>query len=351
MQTFEPRRILLVSYQERKSLFARYYNNAFKLANGFIRNGHHVLTFSDRDHAREATIFRSQKFGRNKMQKQLIATARHYQPHLILFGHCDLIDGETYQALRKTVPGVRMAAFCVDALFRDKTMAAFKIRLDYMDAGFITTADRPQLNAVFGQTGKLHFMPNSVDPAIETQRIFMRARETLKYDGQFLGTGINRRDEQLTALIERLPEDYRFSTGGRAFKSEWLVSTGYLERMCEAAVSPNLPHDDTRPQDMAYLYSSDRIAQLLGNGITALSPATSRLSDLYEDGVMEYSNREELAEKMLELYHDDELRRKIGEAGHRLAHAKTNNIVITRYIMDIVFERDPGRLGWNTAPV
>ena len=314
-----------------------YYNPESKLANGFIRAGHHVMCFSDRDHARESTILNTQKLGKTKMEAKLLDTAEHYQPHLILFGHTELLQQKTYNQIREKVKGVKLATFCVDAVFCHKTMAAFKSRAEMCDAAFITTADEQALAALGIPGEKLHFLPNAVDNSIETARIFDIPRTQLTLDGQFLGNCLGMRKKQLMYIEKNLPQNYRFYHGGQGLGVKHYTSTQFLSKLCEAPVSLNLPRDDTVSEMMPYLYSSDRIAQLLGQGVTALSPAKSKLSDLYEDGIVEYNNRDDLIEKMVELYENDGLRRRIGKLGHRIAHTKTNATKVAKTIISNVF--------------
>ncbi len=331
-------RILLVGNFGRKGSYKAFYNVDHKLANGFIRNGHNVLCFSDRDHAREATIFKSQSFGKTKMAEKLLETAKAYQPQLVLFGHCDLFSASFFERLKEMLPETRFATFCVDAVFRRKTMESFAFRASYCDAAFITTADKVQLATLGIPEEKLHFMPNPVDPSIETTRVFEVSLERFKWDGQFLGTGIGKREEQLAYIQQHLPADYRFKTGGRAFGSSRIEGVEFLERLTDAPVGLNLPLDDTDPQMMPYLYSSDRIAQLLGQGITTLVPKQSGLSDLYENGIVEYASREELVEWMEKLKAGDALRQRIGQAGHKISRQRTGVEKITSDLLAIFYE-------------
>lgn len=345
----QPRRILIIGNFGRKDLYRRYFNTESKLANGFIRAGHHVISFSDRDHAREANIFATQKFGVAKMQSKLLEIAIHYRPHLLLFGHADLIDLRTYEQLRESNPGVRMATFCVDALFRKATMQSFAARARQVDAAFLTSADRQKVAELDIPAGRLFFMPNPVDSSIETARTFSVPRESLRLDGQFLGTGIERREEQIEALRTGLPAEYRFESGGKAFSTVRLDSTYYLERLAEAAVCPNLPLDDVNPDQLSYLYSSDRIAQTLGQGVTTLTIRKSGLSDLYEDGVVEYGDRQELIEKMVWLYTNDLERRRIGAIGHRIAHERTSATRVAEYILGVSLGEGDASVPWPTT--
>lgn len=346
-----PRRILVVGYFQRKALYQYYYNHEHKLANGFIRAGHNVISFSDRDHAREATRFHTQKLGKGKMADQLVETAKHYKPHLVLFGHADLMPANIYDRLRDAVPGVRLATFCVDALFRDGARKSFETRASACDAAFITTGDREKLAALNVPAGRIYFLPNPVDPSIETRDVSTIARLDLPYDGQFLGTGTGHREEQLRHLLANLPQDYRFHYGGLSFNTERLTSTTYMEELCLGAVCPNIPIDDRDPAQIDYLYSSDRIAQTVGQGVTTLTMAEAGLADLYEGGVVEYANREDLVAKMVELRDDDERRRAVGALGRRLAHERTNNALVADYILAASLGENGPAVHWNGDPV
>ena len=101
---------------------------------------------------------------------------------------------------------------------------------------------------------------------------------------------------------------------------------------------------------MAYLYSSDRIAQLLGQGVTVLTPTSSGFKDLYEDGVMEYGNRDELLAHMIMLFQNDELRMKIGKIGHRLAQDRTNVNVTADFYYQSFIQRKIANSGMGCTP-
>ena len=141
------------------------------------------------------------------MANKLIDMARHFQPHFILFGHTDILPSSTYEKIRFAVNGVRLATFCVDALFRKETMDKFKQRALKMDTAFITTGDREKLKKINMGQDHLYFMPNPVDPSMGTAQVFEVSQQELAYDGQFLGTGIGERETQLNTIKEGLPED------------------------------------------------------------------------------------------------------------------------------------------------
>ena len=110
-------------------------------------------------------------------------------------------------------------------------------------------------------------------------------------------------------------------------------------------MSPNLPLDERRPVD--FLYSSNRIAQLLGLGITAFCQGEAQLEALYEDGIVNYTTIADLAEKMNALFADDGERRRIGAIGRRIARERTGSDRVARYLWDMTTEGQPSEdYGW-----
>lgn len=343
-------RILLAANFDRSRAQGRWFNTEHKLFNGFTRLGHMVLPFSDRDAARELSPLPTKKLGISRMNARLVETAAHFRPHLILFGHADLTGAETFSRLREKVPGVRLAQFNVDPVHRAKTMADFTARAAAVDLSFITTGDSEALDPLAPRPGSICFMPNPVDPAVETARVFDAPREALDWDALFLGTGIEKRGEQLAHIAAHLPDDYRFSYGGRAKGVEPLVSLSFLEALTTGASCPNLPLDDARPTP--HLYSSDRIAQLLGQGVLTYTHAPAALETLYEEGVVNWDSRDALVEEMARMRRDDAERRRRAEIGWRLAHKRTSSAIVADAILDAVMQRPAShRYAWPWEPL
>jgi hypothetical protein len=332
-----PLRILLVGDFARKRLQRDFNNTEHKLMNGLVRLGHFVLPFSDRDVARESTLLGRRRAGARRMNEKLLETATHFKPAAVLFGHVDMTGPETFAGLRERLAGVRLAQFNLDSTERRATMASLAERARHLDMTFITTGDLSSLEAASSAGPRYAFFPNPVDASVEVFRVFAQARDELACDGIFLGTGIERRDEQLRHLLDTLPEDYRFHYGGGVLGTPRLRSMAFQECLASAAVSPNLPLDDSRP--VAYLYASTRIAQLMGNGLLALTKRSARLSELYDEGVIEYDSRDELSEAMTALWRDDAERRRRAELGWRLAHQRHGAMRVGKYMLEAMLGR------------
>lgn len=334
--TCKPVKVLIVADFSRAKCGAGFYNTPHVLCAGFTLIGCNALSFSDRDVARESTILRARPFGARKMRERLLETVRVYAPHVILFGHVDMIGPDDIVALRNVAPGVKLAQFNVDATYKERTMRAFTQRAAVLDVSFITTADPQELKRISPAPNSVAFFPNPVDPSLAVADCSELKRSELAFDGIFLGAAEDRREHQLEQLKSMLPSEYRFHAAGGVFRTPRLEGARFLQSLACAGVSPNLPRNDLAR--VAYLYSSDRIAQLLTNGMVALCRAEARLEELYEEGIMNYTTLEDLAGKMVMLQKDDELRRRIGATGYAIARSRTSADRVARYMLDHILE-------------
>ena len=81
-------------------------------------------------------------------------------------------------------------------------------------------------------------------------------------------------------------------------------------------------------------YSSDRIAQLIGNGIATLIDKRTQLNDLFPlDGAIFYSSINDLSIKLNKLIKDDKLRNKIAKKGRLIYHNKFNSLKVAEFIL------------------
>lgn len=339
-----PRRILLVGNFDRKALGRHFFNTDHALLNGFIRLGHFALPFSDRDVAREVWPWRSSRLGKAGMNRRLLETARHFRPHLVLFFHSDLVTAETFEALRTAAPRAALAQVNVDPTDRPRTMAAFTARAARLDVSFITTACPRALRAISPRPGAVAFMPNPVDPSVETAQVWAVPRDRLAHDVLFLGNGDHRRPQQIAALRAALPGDVRFAAGGGIDGTPRLSSVVFLDALAAAAQSPAIPLDDRVP--VPWLYSSNRLAILLGQGLLAHVPASARQEALYEDGVVPFDGPEALAAACTRYARDDGARRRVAERGWRIARERTSCDRVAAYLLETALGESPSAWPW-----
>jgi hypothetical protein len=348
-----PKRVFFIGNFDRHRRQGRYYNTDHKLRNGLIRAGHQVIDLDERAGVRWRAPLGVKSLGQRRFRRDAVETARHHQPDLVLLGNTDLLGTSGYAALREAAPHARFASYFTDPFTQpSRNLQRLARRAAFVDAVFATTADVRVIAPIAPRPGVFWYLPNPVDEAIEVGRADRAPRLKLDFDGVFLGTDVEGRREQIDALRAGLPADYRLDLGGRRVEGERMTGPAFIARLARAAVCPQLPRYDTDPDLMPYLYTSARIAQTMGQGVLALTPAPARFEDLYDDGILSFRSRVDLIEQMAALRDDDERRRRLAERGRRIAHSRTNGTRVARYIVDAVFERTPREpYEWPTAPI
>ena len=86
-------------------------------------------------------------------------------------------------------------------------------------------------------------------------------------------------------------------------------------------------------------YSSDRIAQLIGNGILTFVEESTKLNRIFSNKeVVFYKNIKDLSKKIETLMNNDPLRIKISRAGYNKYHRYMNSNVVAEYIINKIFK-------------
>lgn len=261
---------------------------------GLCQNGHYVYPFPFNDIARQLHWARSKNSGKKKANQSLLETCRHVQPDLLLLAHAQHVGNATLEALRAEHPALKIAQWYVDALeFSHKTEFLSK-RLPYLDHIFASTGGE-LLEKFQTSTCAAHYLPNPVHPDLERGRAFAEPKHD--YDLLFIGTDGDGKDVQrgdfLRATQAALPSHIRFGIFGSLGqpRADGPERDRLLSR-CKAAL--NL----TRYQPRKY-YSSDRIAQIMGNGVLACSERAFSLHEIYgEDALLSYQSPEDLAQQL-----------------------------------------------------
>ena len=310
---------------------ANYYAMPYKLSNGLTRRGHFVFNYSDRDVA-NANIFRIRELGVGRANEKLIGVCKEVRPDLLLLGHCTIIKPETVSAIRAAHPGIRIAHWNCDGLFVEKNLARLQALAPLVDMSFVTTAGE-DLRQVVVNGGRATFMPNPLDKAIENLRVFERDAAN---DLVFL-TGFNSYDKEKLEICDavkaRLP-DLKFDVRG-LYGVPGVWGADVFDVMANAKMGLNI----SKRNDV-YLYSSDRMAQLMGLGILTLIDKRTRFDEIFgPDELVTYDGVDELIAKLNHFRKHDDERRTIAENGWRRAHEIFSETVVARSILDRTFDQ------------
>ncbi|MGE4481562.1 glycosyltransferase family protein [Acidocella sp.] len=309
-----------------------------KLSNGFIRNGHQLFTLSDRDIARGFGLGH-RRLGRHRLNRMVREFCRAHKPELMVLGHADMLDPATIAAIRDELPGMRAVQWNVDPLFEPDNIRRIESKMDVVDLTLVTTAG-PSLEKLRRPGARVGFMPNPVDLSIERAR--MDESETPPFD-LFYACGHPDRprriicgqpwnmEEFIKDIAARQP-GIRTRTPG-LFGQPRVTAAAYQEALATASMGLNISR---RADD--FLYSSDRLAQLTGNGLLAIIERATGYNTLFGDDEMGFfSNLEELAELLARYRADPRARMRSAGAGRRHYVELFNERRVAAYLVDAAF--------------
>jgi hypothetical protein len=309
-----------------------FYSTGKKINNGLILNGHNVLNISDRDTtSRRRNLFDigSKKF----LLDQIIKNIENFKPDLILLGHVDRIDYESFLNIKEKYNSIRFAQWFLDPLIKqgpdyEKNKNRFFLKYQFCDANFITTSV-DALN--FVNNNKTFFIPNPIDPSIDIYKNFNQTKPLDMFIAISHGQhrGILKRDfiDDRVKLINKLTKKISYNIFGHQNNPVW--GQEYFNELSKCSMAINLSRGDP----IKY-YSSDRIASLLGNGLLTFIHDKYSYSDFFSSNeIVTYSNTNDLNQKIIYYKKRPKLLKKIAFNGHKKAHKIFNNKVISNFIV------------------
>lgn len=290
---------------------------------GAVRNNWRVCEFSDRDLAKFESPLGIRPIGEWITNRRLVETCDNFRPDLLVVGHCDIIRSRTLREIRSLLPGIRIACWNIDPLWDNRNVGRIRERMDCADALFVTTAGEPLKQFCNGRN-VVAYMPNPTDPAAEDQD--NAAKSTFDRDLVFCsGRAPSDPRHAFTGRLHTALRDMlRFETFGmHGHPSVW--GRAYEEVLAGSKMALNLNHIEDWP-----LYSSDRIAQLMGNGLlTFLWDKGGMRRLLNDDQAVFFKDFDDLVRRLVEFQHDDARRRAVAGAGraHYCEHFSGQRVI------------------------
>ena len=318
-----------------------FFNTGRRINNGFIRQGHSVLGFSDRDIQKYYKSFSDLK-GAKTLNDKLKKTCYNYKPDLIILGHADLISADQIAELREDYPNTRFGQWFLDPLNKrgpdyERNKSRILDKINVVDATFLTTSP-DALN--FLNNKNSFFIPNPSDKAFETLNNF---NNSCNVDVFFaLSHGVHRGvlksgkiDGRITFLknLVNITPDVKFDIYG-IDKVQPIWADHYFKTIMNAKMGLNLSRGDA----IKY-YSSDRITQIVGNGIVCLIDEKTQYRNFFNnDEMIFYKNSNDLSEKIIKISRDEKLRKKIGKKGKEKYTKHFNSDLVSKYILEKTFD-------------
>ncbi|WP_348701679.1 glycosyltransferase [uncultured Marinobacter sp.] len=321
-------RVLHIAYQQLRRYGKTRVSWAQKLSYGLIKNDHYVLDFSDRDIAAFEAPFGIRDLGHKKANKRLLETVEAAEPDLIIIGHGNIITNETLAEIKKRNPNAVLVHCNLDPLFVPENDAKIRYRAEVCEAVFVSTG-RKELER-FKDTGvRLYHIPNPVDPSIE---VYDNSQRTdLPVDLVFCSNSndYTRRQEIVEEVKMRLGNELVFKAHG-SFGTPPVWGRDYDKALSQSRMALNLNR-----QEGDYWYSSERMAQLAGNGILPFTHEAARFDELLPPETLVYfSDTDDLINKIREFHHDDAKRRHWAARAREFFHREMNTRLFSQYIVE-----------------
>ena len=320
-----------------------FFNTGRRLNNGFIRLGHSVLEFSDRDIVKHYRNLKDHT-GSKALNQKLVNTVYNYKPDMLIFGHADLVKDKTLCYLKDNYKNLKIAQWFLDPLIEDgpdfnKNKSRMLDKIEYTDANFLTTS--PDVLNFLPKKKRCLFMPNPTDPSFEVLNNY--ANDYCSMDVFFaLSHGVHRgilkrgkydeRTDFVNKLVEITPNVKFDLYGINNIQPIWADS--FLKSISNAKMGVNL----SRGNPIKY-YSSDRITQLIGNGLLTFIHENTHYNNFFEnDELIFYSNLNNLSEKIQKFAKDDSTRKKIAKKGKAKYMKYFNSTIVAEYIISNTFD-------------
>ena len=314
-----------------------FFNTGRRINNGFIRLGHSVLGFSDRDIQKYYKSFGDLK-GAKTLNDKLKKTCYNYKPDLVILGHADLISSQQISELREDYPNTRFSQWFLDPLNKrgpdfERNKKRILDKVDVVDASFLTTS--PDVLS-FLDNKKSYYIPNPSDASFETLDNF---KKPCNVDVFFaLSHGVHRgvlktgkTDDRITFLnkLVSITPDIKFDIYGIK-KIQPIWADHYFKTIQNAKMGLNLSRGDA----IKY-YSSDRITQIIGNGLVCLIDEKTQYNNFFNSNEMVfYKNVNDLSEKIIKISKDEKLRKKIAMNGKIKYMKYFNSDLVAQYIIE-----------------
>jgi len=315
-----------------------FFNTGRRLNNGFIRLGHSVLGFSDRDIQKYYKSLRDLK-GIKTLNDKLRKTCYNYKPDLIVLGHADSINSNVLGELKDDYPNLKMSQWFLDPLNKngpdyERNKSRILDKIDLMDGTFVTTS--PSALNFLNKNDNNYFIPNPSDNSFETLDNYKRSCSVDVFFA--LSHGVHRGklksgkiDDRITFLekLQNITLDVKFDIYG-INKIQPIWADHYFKTIYNCKMGLNL----SRGNAIKY-YSSDRITQIVGNGLVCLIDEKTKYNDFFDnDEMVFYRNISDLSEKIKKISRDEKLRKKIGHNGKKKYMKYFNSNLVSQYIIE-----------------
>ena len=317
-----------------------HYNTGKRIYNGLVKLGHNVFSISDRD------IISNYKSlvdpsGKNILNYKIIESCKNFNPDTIIMGHADNVKKETLDYLKNKNKNLKISQWFLDPItklgpdYENNKNRLLKCE-EFIDASFITTDPK----SIDFNVNNSYFIPNPADESFETLKNYEEnpindlffAMSHGVHRGTLKKGKIDDREVLLNRLFNK-NEKIKFDFYGyRGKQPVW--GSDFINVLSNSKMGLNL----SRGKPIKY-YSSDRLAQLMGNGLLTFIDKKTCYSDFFTNKeIVTYNNYDDLIEKIYKYKKDDKERKLIAKNG-KLKYLKYfNSTLVAEFIINKTYD-------------
>jgi glycosyltransferase involved in cell wall biosynthesis len=317
-----------------------HYNTSKRINNGLIKLGHNIFSISDRDIISNYKSLLDPS-GKNILNNKIIESCKNFNPDTIIMGHADSVKTETLDYLKNKNKNLKICQWFLDPITKyGPDYVNNKNRLlksaKFIDASFITTDP----NSIDFNLNNSYFIPNPVDESFETLKNY---EENPKNDlffamshGVHRGTlktnKIDKREKLLNKLLNK-NKKIKFDFYGYGNKQP-IWGDDFINVLSNSKMGLNL----SRGKPIKY-YSSDRLTQLMGNGLLTFIDEKTCYSDFFTNKeIVTYKNYDDLIEKIYKYKRNDKERKLIGRNGKSKYFKYFNSTLVAEFIINKTYD-------------
>jgi len=317
-----------------------HYNTGKRIYNGLVKLGHNVFSISDRD------IISNYKSlvdpsGKNILNYKIIESCKNFNPDTIIMGHADNVKKETLDYLKNKNKNLKISQWFLDPItklgpdYENNKNRLLKCE-EFIDASFITTDPK----SIDFNVNNSYFIPNPADESFETLKNYEEnpindlffAMSHGVHRGTLKKGKIDDREVLLNRLFNK-NEKIKFDFYGyRGKQPVW--GNDFINVLSNSKMGLNL----SRGKPIKY-YSSDRLAQLMGNGLLTFIDKKTCYSDFFTNKeIVTYNNYDDLIEKIYKYKKNDKERKLIAKNG-KLKYLKYfNSTLVAEFIINKTYD-------------
>ena len=346
----KPLKIIHITNFNRRFNGRLQYNTGRRLNNGFVKLGHNVLTLSDRDIIHENKNLLDLT-GKNYLESKIIENTKYFKADCLILGHADAVSLETLVTIKEKNKNLKICQWFLDPLGRRgpdylKNNRRIADKSNIMDATFLTSCP----SVLASKIDNSYFIPN---PADESFEILNNYEKKCKNDVFFaMSHGVHRgllkkgkfddRENFINKLKKKNKNIIFDIYGMNKIQPVW--GDAFINAISNSNMAINLSRGDP-----VKYYSSDRIAQLMGNGVLTFIDKRTFFNDFFsKDEMIFYNNLDDLSYKLNKYKKDFKTAKRIAKRGKEKYFKNFNSTIVADFILSKTLDfKSKNKFIWN----